>query len=242
MAMKSAIFWIVTTYSSERARRFGGTYRLHIQNSACCVLSAGFLLDFPTLKREGICFFETSGFFRTTWRCSSEDRTLQLNILFGSNQWPPFFNSWNNRRKSNGHIQFFLYLECRRSKHNTVIQKPFYGPICHTPGNFFESRHILLKQPTHLCMLWKQWAQQAGGLVPLSRRKLFWERGRRQQGAEPRPQTEDLLTALREDWGGSISPLLLHSLARYGTNVGGAGLTNAVMIQSGFPKLWELIS
>jgi hypothetical protein len=29
--LKSAIFWVATPYSSERTRRFGGTYRLHFQ-------------------------------------------------------------------------------------------------------------------------------------------------------------------------------------------------------------------
>jgi hypothetical protein len=85
---KSAIFWNITPCSPLSVnRRFGGTYRLHLQglknklsnHSACHLLSRWFLAEviFSTLKMEAICSSETSVDTQlTTRRYFPEDGTL----------------------------------------------------------------------------------------------------------------------------------------------------------------------
>jgi hypothetical protein len=81
--MKSIIFWDMPPCSPlSFIRRFGGTYRLHLQGLrivqlATCLLD-GLLNYSSTLKMEAIRFSETSGATqRTTRRHISEDDTLQ---------------------------------------------------------------------------------------------------------------------------------------------------------------------
>jgi hypothetical protein len=60
-------------------RRFGETYRLHLQGRACHLLSRSFLaqLIFSALEKEAICSSETSvDSERTTRRYIPEDGTL----------------------------------------------------------------------------------------------------------------------------------------------------------------------
>jgi hypothetical protein len=45
VTIKSAIFWIVPSCNSETARRFGGTYHLHIQADSLPPDYASFLLE-----------------------------------------------------------------------------------------------------------------------------------------------------------------------------------------------------
>jgi hypothetical protein len=90
--MKSIIFWDVTPCSLLRCkRRFGGTYRLHLQGRrnfqqepACHLLTCWSLLKFSsTLKMEAICSTETSvDFQQTTRRHIPEHDTLQYIVKF----------------------------------------------------------------------------------------------------------------------------------------------------------------
>jgi hypothetical protein len=92
--MKSTIVWDLTPCNPLKVhRRFGGTYRLHLQGwkitrarnhcenmwQAENFFDAGFFPSlFSTLKIEAIYSSETSvDFQRTTWRYISEDSTLQ---------------------------------------------------------------------------------------------------------------------------------------------------------------------
>jgi hypothetical protein len=76
--MKSTIFWDITPFSpSSFNRRFGGTYRLHLQ--VCHLLSRWFLAQriFSTLKMEAICSSAASvDTQRTTQRYIPEDSTF----------------------------------------------------------------------------------------------------------------------------------------------------------------------
>jgi hypothetical protein len=77
VVMKSIIFWDMTPCSPLNCtRRFGGTYRLHLQGQLATCLLAG-LLNYSTLKMEAIRSSETSGAIqRTTRRHIPEDDTL----------------------------------------------------------------------------------------------------------------------------------------------------------------------
>jgi hypothetical protein len=87
--MKSIIFWDMTPCSPlSFKRRFGGTYRLHLQGGinkfslppACLLVFA--VLIYSTLKMEAICSSETSiETQRTTRRHIPEDDTLQISYL-----------------------------------------------------------------------------------------------------------------------------------------------------------------
>jgi hypothetical protein len=82
--LKSIIFWDLTPCSPLNVnRRFGGTYRLHLQgrkiSSACHLLSRCFFCSTysSTLKMEAICSSETSvDSQRTKRRYIPEDSTL----------------------------------------------------------------------------------------------------------------------------------------------------------------------
>jgi hypothetical protein len=89
VVMKSTIFWNITPCSPLSVnRRFGGTYRLHLQDrksklskNACHLLSCWYLaqLIFLTLKMEAMCSSETSvDTQQTTWRHIPEAGTLQM--------------------------------------------------------------------------------------------------------------------------------------------------------------------
>jgi hypothetical protein len=80
VVMKSIIFWNITPCSPLRVnRRFGGTYRLHLQAPLATCFHAGFLAYFSTLKMEAICSSEKSvGSQLTTRRYIPEDGTLFL--------------------------------------------------------------------------------------------------------------------------------------------------------------------
>jgi hypothetical protein len=87
VVLKSIIFWDVTPCSLLRCnRRFGGTYRLHIQGrrSKHTCLHAGLAEIFSsTLKMEAICFSETSAASQqTTRRHIPEDDTLHGGSFF----------------------------------------------------------------------------------------------------------------------------------------------------------------
>jgi hypothetical protein len=85
--MKSIIFWDMTPCSLlSYNRRFGGTYRLHLQGRAICLLVFAEIIS-PTLKMEAICSFETSVVTQqTTRRHVPEDDTLQTRYLFNKPQ------------------------------------------------------------------------------------------------------------------------------------------------------------
>jgi hypothetical protein len=85
--MNSTVLWIVTPYSSERARHFGGTYHLHLQGRsesqarnqqnlswAWHVLLLASCL--ASLEMEEICCSETSDCPRNTRRYNPDDCTL----------------------------------------------------------------------------------------------------------------------------------------------------------------------
>jgi hypothetical protein len=61
--MKNAVFWDVAPCRSSVTRRFGRTYRLHLQPPAHAGSS---LADFSTLKMEAIRSSETSVHTRST--------------------------------------------------------------------------------------------------------------------------------------------------------------------------------
>jgi hypothetical protein len=67
--MKNAVFWDVAPCRSCVNRRFGGTFRLHLQG---------------TLKMEEIRSSETSVYTRSTRRHIPEDDILQLNNSLSS--------------------------------------------------------------------------------------------------------------------------------------------------------------
>jgi hypothetical protein len=79
VTLKSAVFWVLTPFSLERAWYFGGIYFLqrqsrrvnHERNRQKAEPSYS-----QTLKMHAICSSETSGPFRTTRRHKSEGRTL----------------------------------------------------------------------------------------------------------------------------------------------------------------------
>jgi hypothetical protein len=88
VVMKIIIFWDMTPCSLLRFnRRFGGTYRLHLQgrrnkfSNACCLLACWFLLKFffrPWRWMKAICSSETSvETQRTTRRHIPEVDTLR---------------------------------------------------------------------------------------------------------------------------------------------------------------------
>jgi hypothetical protein len=61
--MRSAVFWVVMSYSSERSWRFGGIYILHLQGRREATLSLPrvFCLAYsPILKMEALYSSETS--------------------------------------------------------------------------------------------------------------------------------------------------------------------------------------
>jgi hypothetical protein len=76
--MKSYMFCDITPCSAVKFdRSFGGTCRQ--QNTACCILHAGFLhgLYVSALLMETICSFGILvDFHRTTRRCIQEDSTV----------------------------------------------------------------------------------------------------------------------------------------------------------------------
>jgi hypothetical protein len=84
LGLKSTIFWDITSCNPLRViRRFGGTYRLHLQgrkiSRARNQRERWFLAQiiFSTLKMEATCFSETSADTqRTTRRYIPEDGTL----------------------------------------------------------------------------------------------------------------------------------------------------------------------
>jgi hypothetical protein len=90
VAMKSIIFWDITPCSPLGVnRRFGGTYRLHIQHLLACWFLAE-LISSP-LKMEAICLSETSvETQRTTRRYIPEDgySSINIKIITGSSIRP----------------------------------------------------------------------------------------------------------------------------------------------------------
>jgi hypothetical protein len=103
VVMKSIIFWNMTSCSPlSLNRRFGGTYRLHIQGGrnrfskpACHLLARWFVEPISsTLKMDTICSSETSvETQRTTRRHIPEDYTLH-------NHRCENLKSYNQRRRS----------------------------------------------------------------------------------------------------------------------------------------------
>jgi hypothetical protein len=80
VVMESTIFWDITPCSPLKFnRRFGGTYRLHLQGLLATCFHAGFLLAyFSTLKMEAICSSETTFHFQQTTRAYiPEDGTIK---------------------------------------------------------------------------------------------------------------------------------------------------------------------
>jgi hypothetical protein len=67
MDVNTRVFLVLTPCSSERSRRFRGTYHLHLQSKRVSKLSLtpdsiGFLRDLRlTLKMEAVCSSETLG-------------------------------------------------------------------------------------------------------------------------------------------------------------------------------------
>jgi hypothetical protein len=86
VTIKSAVFCVVTPRISERTRRFGATYRLHLQgrrvnqarNKSRLNLLFSCLAYYLTLKMEAICSSEASRFLRTTRRYNREDHTFRV--------------------------------------------------------------------------------------------------------------------------------------------------------------------
>jgi hypothetical protein len=91
VVVKSTIFWVIALCTPLKVnRRFGGTYRLHLQGGRIsqarnhlCFPPAFILVScfayFSTLKMEATCASETSvDFQRTTRRYIPEDSTLQV--------------------------------------------------------------------------------------------------------------------------------------------------------------------
>jgi hypothetical protein len=76
VTMKNAIFWDVASCRPCVNRRFGGTFRLHLQD--CSLQTPAYagssLADFSTLKIEAIRSSETSVHTRSTRRHIPEDR------------------------------------------------------------------------------------------------------------------------------------------------------------------------
>jgi hypothetical protein len=72
--MKNTVFWDVAPCRSCANRRFGGTYRLHLQGVFDWWLNlqppdhaGSSFVDFSTLKMEAIRSSETSVHTRSTW-------------------------------------------------------------------------------------------------------------------------------------------------------------------------------
>jgi hypothetical protein len=65
--MKNAVFWDMAPCSPFVNRRFGGTYRLHLQSEPPAHAGTS-LADFSTLKMETIRSSESSVHQRITWR------------------------------------------------------------------------------------------------------------------------------------------------------------------------------
>jgi hypothetical protein len=71
LAMKNAVFLVVTLFISETARRFGGTYRLYLQSggvSRTINQQKQAAAYFSTLTMEAIWFSDTPCPLRTTGR------------------------------------------------------------------------------------------------------------------------------------------------------------------------------
>jgi hypothetical protein len=67
VTMKSAIFWLVTPFSSDRASHFGVTYLLHLQGKLSLLGVSNLLLGLlSALKMEAMRSSETSGSVQTT--------------------------------------------------------------------------------------------------------------------------------------------------------------------------------
>jgi hypothetical protein len=82
VTMKTAVLWNVTPCRSCVNRRFGGTYRLHLQGRLQPPAHAGSsLADFSILKIKAICRSETSVYTRSTRRHIPEDGILQMCYL-----------------------------------------------------------------------------------------------------------------------------------------------------------------
>jgi hypothetical protein len=73
--MHSTAFWVVTTCNSETARRFGGIYRLQLQDRR--VSQARNQQKTVALKIVVMCSSDTSGSLPTTRPYNPENRTLQ---------------------------------------------------------------------------------------------------------------------------------------------------------------------
>jgi hypothetical protein len=80
--VRSSIYWNITPCSPLKVnRRFGETYRLHLQGRRISEKAGGkqtsYAVYFSTLKMEAICYSVTSlDFQRTTRRYVSEDGTF----------------------------------------------------------------------------------------------------------------------------------------------------------------------
>jgi hypothetical protein len=72
--LNSTVFWVITPWSSNRTRRFGGNCRLHLQDRR--VNQARNQQKHSQLKTKAICSFETSCSLRTTRHYNPEDRHL----------------------------------------------------------------------------------------------------------------------------------------------------------------------
>jgi hypothetical protein len=82
--MKNVIFWDVAPCRSCVTRRFGGTYRLHLQGRKIReqppAHAGSSLADFSILKMEAIRSSETLVHTRSTWRHIPEDGILKNKV------------------------------------------------------------------------------------------------------------------------------------------------------------------
>jgi hypothetical protein len=78
--MKNDVFWdVAPCRSCEMNRRFGGTYRLHLQSLLLPDHAGSSLADFSTLKMEAIRYSETWVYFTESSRHHiPEDGILQI--------------------------------------------------------------------------------------------------------------------------------------------------------------------
>lgn len=85
--MNSTAFWLVTPCSSEKARSFGGTYCLHLEDKSKSwkkPVKVGRKLSSThssNLMMDVVRSIETSDFLRTTWRHKPEDCTVYILVI-----------------------------------------------------------------------------------------------------------------------------------------------------------------
>jgi hypothetical protein len=143
VTMKNAVFWDVAPCRSSVNRRFGWTYRLHLQPPAHAGSS---LADFSTLKMKAIRSSETSVHTRCIRRHIPEDGILQPGYSF----LVAHFTATSVAR-----LQRVWWWDGRRTGTNSVEKPAVAQPLYKSPALRVYGAGLCLRHttPSHTLLL-----------------------------------------------------------------------------------------